>query len=83
MHGEPRLAEVAERGEDRLGLFAEARLADLLPGVDHEHERVGVGGGDPGGGDHRPVEAALGLEQAGRVDEHDLRLAPGQNAAHG
>ena len=50
-------------------------LAGLLAGVNEQHERVGVGRGAPGGGDHRPVEAALGREQAGRVDEHDLRLA--------
>ena len=60
-----------------------AGLARLLPGVDQEREHVGVGGRAPGGGDHRPVEAALGREQAGRVDEHDLRLALGQDAAHG
>ena len=81
--GELRLAALAERAQDRLGLLGQARLAGLLPGVDHERHDVGVGRRAPGGGDHRPVEAALGREQAGRVDEHDLRLALGQDAAHG
>ena len=81
--GEPRLAGLADRAQDRLRLLGQARLIDLLPGVDQEHEQVGVGRGAPGGGDHRPVEAALGREQPGRVDEHDLRLASGQDAAHG
>ena len=80
--GEPRLPRLAERREDRLRVLGQARLPGLLAGVDEEHERVGVGRGAPGGGDHRPVEAALGREQAGRVDEHDLRLAPGEHAAH-
>ena len=33
------LPRLAERGQDRLRLFGQARLARLLPGVDHEHER--------------------------------------------
>ena len=38
-------------------------------------------GAAPGGGDHRPVEPALGREDAGRVDQQDLRLA-GDRDAH-
>src|SRR6202020_3652960 len=45
--------------------------------------KVSIGRGAPGGSNHRPVEAAPGREQAGRVDEHDLRLASGQDPAHG
>src|SRR3984957_6975739 len=80
-NSEPRLPALGERGQDGLRLLAQTRVG-LLAGVDQEHERVGVGRRAPGGGDHRPVEAALGREQAGRVDEHDLRLAPGQDATH-
>ena len=34
---------------------------------------VGVGGAGPGGRDHRAVEAAARLEDAGRIDEDQLR----------
>ena len=47
---------------------------NLRARVDEQREDVGVGGGGPGGLRHRPVEPALGREQPGRVDEHDLRL---------
>ena len=44
-------------------------------GVDHQSDQIGVLRAAPGGGDHRPVEAALGLENARRVGEQDLGLA--------
>ena len=78
-----RLPAFAERLQDRLGLLGHGRMACLFPGVDQERQHVGVRRRAPGGGDHRPVEAALRREEARRVDEHDLRLACGQHAAHG
>ncbi len=44
-------------------------------GVDHQQDQVGVLRPGPGGGDHRPVEPPLRLENAGRVDQQDLRVA--------
>ena len=38
-----------------------------------KQDEVGVLGAGPGGRDHRAVEAPLGLEDAGRVDQQDLR----------
>src|ERR1700722_10264066 len=81
--GEPWLAGSADRAQDRLRLLGQAHLIDLLAGVDQEHEKVSIARGAPGGSDHRPVEAALGREQAGCVDEHELGLALCENAAHG
>ena len=46
-----------------------------LDGIDHQGDQVGVLRAAPGGGDHGAVEPALGLEDAGRVGEQDLRLA--------
>ena len=63
--------------EDRVGVALDAAL-----GVDQQHDDVGVLGAAPGGGHHRLVEPALGLEDARRVDEDDLRGAVGGDAAH-
>ena len=49
-------------------------------GVDHQQDQVGVLGPGPGGGDHRPVEPALGREDARRVDQQDLRVAVDRDA---
>ncbi len=42
-------------------------------GVDHEQDQVRVLGSAPRGLHHSPVEAAAGLEDAGGVDQQDLR----------
>ena len=42
--------------------------------VDHQRDHVGALRPAPGGGDHRAVEPALGFEDAGRVDQQQLRL---------
>ena len=49
-------------------------------GVDHQQDRVGVLGAGPGGRDHRPVEPAPRLEDAGRVDQQDLRGSVNRDA---
>ena len=46
-------------------------------GVDQQHGLVGIGRAGPGRGDHRAVEPAARLENAGRVDEDQLRLPDG------
>ena len=55
--------------------------------IDHQGDQVGILRAAPGGGDHGAVEPALGLEDAGRVGEQDLRLAedrdPHQPGARG
>ncbi len=76
------LAALLERLENALRLLGETGGGRLLARVDQQRERVGVGRGAPGGGDHRPVEPPLRRKQSGRVDEHDLRLALGDDAAH-
>ena len=59
-----------ETRDDPLDLRRHAR-----GGVDEEQDEVGIPGTGPGGGDHRPVEPAPRLEDAGRIDQQDLRLA--------
>ena len=49
--------------------------ADFRGGVDDEEQAVGRFGAFPCGGDHGAVEAAVGLEDAGGVDEEELRFA--------
>ena len=41
--------------------------------IDQQHDPVGVGGAGPGGRDHRAVEPAARLENAGRIDKDQLR----------
>ena len=48
---------------------------ELGRGVDQVDDDVGVLGPAPGGADHGAVEPAARLEDAGRVDQHDLGLA--------
>ena len=55
---------------------------DLGLGVDQVDDGVGVLGPAPGGADHGPVEPAARLEDAGRVDQHDLAVALHGHAAH-
>ena len=45
-------------------------------------DHIGVARSAPGGCHHRPVEPALGREDAGRVDEDDLRRALDGDAAY-
>ncbi len=64
-----------QRFEQRLKL-----VAALLDRIDHQQHRVGLLRAFPGGGDHGAVEAAAGLEDAGRVGKDDLHLARQGNA---
>src|SRR3546814_2021174 len=48
---------------------------DAAPGVDHEHDDVGIRRARPRGRDHCPVEAPLGRENARGVDEDHLGRA--------
>ena len=57
--------------------------AAALPRIDQKRQHVRVRRRSPGGGDHRPVEPPVRGEEAGRIDEDDLRLASRQHAAHG
>src|SRR5690606_24733788 len=52
----------------------------LLDRIDHQNDRIGAVRAFPGRLDHRPVEPALGFEDAGRIDEDDLRLAMQRDA---
>ncbi len=63
--------------EDRLGL-----LVDAFAHVQQQGHHIGIRRSAPGRGDHGPIEAALRLEDAGRVHEHDLSLALEGDAAH-
>ena len=76
-HQHPRLRRAGELVEDRLDL-----RIDAAPGVDEQADDVGVGRPAPGGGDHGAVEPALRREDAGGVDQHDLRRALHGDAAH-
>ena len=79
------LLRISTLGWRSSGSFVEDRLALLvepLAGVDEQADDVRVAGPAPGGGHHRAVEPALRLEDAGRVDEDDLRLALDGDAAH-
>jgi hypothetical protein len=82
---QPRLVGDIDLVEDQdlpLGTALEAfdHLLDLGPGpalaVDHQRDQIGAFGALPGGGDHRAIEPALGREDAGRVDEDELRCRP-------
>src|SRR3546814_2952295 len=68
-------AALGERFGDRGHLGADAALA-----VDDEGDHVGALRAAPGGGDHRAIEAAFGLENAGRIDEQDLRVVLARDA---
>ena len=74
---ENRLADLLDAG-DQFGRLRRVMLRD----VDEQPDKIGVGRPAPGGGHHGAVEPALGAEQAGRIDEHDLRRAVQGDAAH-
>ena len=57
-------------------------MARELLRIDGQQHDIGIGGAAPGGLDHRAVEPALWREDAGRVDEDELRLAAHGDAAH-
>lgn len=63
-------------GEDRLGLLVDAGF-----GVEQHANEIGVVRPAPGGGDHGAVEPTLGQEDAGRVDQDDLRVVLDDDAA--
>ena len=51
--------------------------------VDQVHDGIRVRCAAPRGFHHRPIEPALGHEDARRIDQHDLRIAHLRHAAHG
>ena len=61
----------------RIGVALDAAL-----GVDQHQDDIGILGAAPGGRHHRRVEPAARLEDAGRVDEDDLRIVVRGDAAH-
>jgi len=68
----------------RFELVDDARriVIDTVRRIDHQYDRVRVLSPAPGRIDHGPVEPALGIEDAGRIDEHELAFAFERNAAH-
>ena len=56
-------------------------MAALLDRIDHQDDCVGFFCAFPCSADHRTVQTAAGLKNAGRVDQNDLRL-PVQGDAH-
>jgi len=75
-HQHARIAHVPEAIEQRLDLGGHAALD-----VDDQRHDVGIAGAGPGSLDHGAIEPALRREDARGVDEHDLRLALGDDAA--
>ncbi len=65
-------------GDDAAGLV----IQRLPRGIDDQHDRIGVGGAAPGGGDHGAVQAPARRKDARRVDENELRRALGHDAEH-
>ena len=63
--------------EDRLDF-----LVETLARIDEQRDDVGVGRARERARHHGAVEPALGREDAGRVDEDDLRRAFDGDAAH-
>ena len=57
-------------------------MAALLDRIDQQQDRIGRFRAFPGGVDHRAVEAALGREDTGRIDEDHLCLVVQGNAHH-
>ena len=76
-HQEPPPPNACELVHDR-----DVLLIEPLAGVDQQCNGVRIPGPAPGGRHHRPVEPALGSEDAGRVDEDDLARALHHDATH-
>ena len=57
-------------------------LVDALCGVDQQRDEVGILRAAPGGADHGAVEPPARREDAGRIDEDELRRARDRDAAH-
>ena len=61
---------------------ASSSRAEVL-GLDHQHDRIDAGEAVGDGPVHRLVQrAAVGGLEAGRVDEHELRIGRGDDAGH-
>ena len=67
---ELRLGPCRDRVDQRLDAARQPR-----PGVDHEHDQVGIARALPRGCDHRAIEPATRIEDAGRIDQQQLCLA--------
>ena len=70
------MADGRDLREDAVGLLVESRL-----GVEQHADEIGVMRAAPGGRDHGAVEPALRREDAGRVDQDDLRVVVDDDAA--
>ena len=64
----------AALGQQPLGDIARG-VVEPMQRVDHQNDFVGIAGAVPRGADHGALEAALGRENAGRIDEHHLGRA--------
>ncbi len=70
------MLDAGEPVQNTLGFCIDADLR-----VQQDADEIGVMRAAPGGRDHGAVEAALRREDAGRVDQDDLRLALDHDAA--
>ena len=75
-HQDFRVRTVASFVQDRLGLLVDAAL-----GVEQHADEIGVMRAAPCRRHHRAVEPALGREDAGRIDQDDLRVVFDHDAA--
>ena len=69
------LGAVLQPRDDVGDLVAEPAL-----GIHHQRDHVGALGPVPRRGDHRPVEAAFGREDAGGIDQQYLRVTLDRDA---
>ncbi len=51
-------------------------------GLHKQHNQIGVGSTCPCGGDHGTVEVPAGSEQAGGINEYDLRVVFNRDATN-
>ena len=70
--------------DDAIGVLAgqSATVGRKLFGIDRKQHDIGIGSAAPCGLDHRAVEPAPRREDAGRVDEDELRVSAHRDAAH-
>ena len=77
--------DLVEHQYQRLGPPLDPRQRGLDPrpdlgrGIDHQQGPVGILGAFPCRGDHRPVQSPVGLEDAGRVHQYELRFTLDRN----
>ena len=65
-------------------MMARRLLPDAALGIDDQRHQIGILGATPGGSHHGALQTALGdPEDAGRVDQNDLRTATIGEIGHG